>query len=193
LYDIYLRLWLMARPLEWDYQHYGTNACYPGRNAMKEMYSEGVTSTASILGHPLHPLMVAFPISFLVGTFVSDLAYWRFDDPFWARASLWLVAAGVVTGLLAAVLGLIDFITIRRARSSVGWLHFLGNLTAVGLSLVSWLIRAGNVEGATVPTGLTISLIVTLILVVTGWLGGELAFRHKIGVVGNGQTSAERR
>jgi uncharacterized membrane protein len=161
---------------------------------MKETYSEGVTSTASILGHPLHPVMVVFPISFLTGAFVTDLAYWRFDDPFWARASLWLVAAGVVTGLLAAVLGLIDFVTIRRVRSvSAGWLHLLGNLAAVALSLVSWLMRANNPEAAVLPVGITISLVVALILLFTGWLGGELSFRYKVGVVGNGKTMDERR
>jgi uncharacterized membrane protein len=162
--------------------------------AMKEMYAEGVTSTASVAGHPLHPVMVVFPIAFLMGTLVSDILYWRTDDPFWARASLYLVAAGVVMGLVAAVLGLIDFLTIARVRSvAAGWLHFLGNLTAVVLSAVSWFIRANNVEGAVLPVGITLSLIVALILLVTGWLGGELAFRYKVGVVNDGHTVEERR
>src|SRR5205085_773328 len=156
-------------------------------------YAEGVTSNASIAGHPLHPLSVMFPVAFLVGTLVSDLIYMRVDDPFWARASLYLVAAGVITGLVAAVLGLIDFLTITRVRSvAAGWLHFLGNLAAVLLSLVSWVVRANNIEGAVVPVGITISVVVALILTVTGWLGGELAFRYKVGVV-NDHPVAERR
>jgi uncharacterized membrane protein len=160
---------------------------------MKEMYVDGVTSKASLAGHPLHPVMVVFPISFLVGALLTDILYWRLDDPFWARASLYLVAAGVITGLVAAVLGLVDFLTIQRVRSvAAGWLHFLGNLVAVGLSAVSWLLRANNVEGAVMPVGLALSAVVALLLLVTGWLGGELAFRYKVGVV-NDHPSAERR
>lgn len=150
---------------------------------MNEEYAEGVPSTAAIGGHPIHPVLVSFPIAFLVGGLVSDLAYWRTDDTFWARASLWLIAAGVMTGLLAAVFGFIDFVTIRRARHTPGWIHFLGNLTAVVLSAVSVWLRLGNPEGAVMPWGLTLSGLVALILLVTGWLGGELTFRYKIGVV----------
>lgn len=149
---------------------------------MNEEYSEGVPSTAAIAGHPLHPVLVSFPIAFLVGGLASDLAYWRTLDTFWARASLWLIAAGVVTGLLAAVFGFIDFVTIRRARGALGWVHFLGNLAAVGLSAGSVWLRLGNVEGAVIPWGLTLSGLVALLLLVTGWIGGELTFRYKIGV-----------
>jgi len=150
---------------------------------MKEEYSEGVPSTAAIGGHPLHPVLVTFPIAFLIGGLASDLAYWRTDDTFWARASLWLIATGVVTGLFAAIFGFIDFATIRRARSAVGWTHFLGNLTAVLLSALNVWLRLGNVEGAIMPWGLGLSVLVGLILLVTGWLGGELTFRYKIGMV----------
>jgi len=149
---------------------------------MNEETTEGVPSTAAIAGHPIHPVLVTFPIAFLVGGLASDLAYWQTDDTFWARASLWLIATGVVTGLFAAIFGFIDFVTIRRARSAVGWIHFLGNLTAVLLSAVSVLLRLGSVEGAVMPWGLGLSALVALILLVTGWLGGELTFRYKIGV-----------
>ena len=106
---------------------------------------------------------------------------------------LWAALRHRLSGLAAAVLGLIDFVSIARVRSlSAGWLHFLGNLAAVGLSLVSWLLRANNMEGAVVPVGISISVVVALILTGTGWLGGELAYRYKIGVV-NDHPTAERR
>jgi len=143
----------------------------------------GVRSTLTIAGHPIHPMLVPFPIAFLVGTLASDLAFWATRDAFWARGALWLVAAGVVMGGLAASFGLVDFLTIERARGPTGWVHFLGNLVAVVLSLVSLILRAGNPEAAVLPTALILSVIVVGILLVTGWLGGELAYRFKIGVI----------
>jgi uncharacterized membrane protein len=159
-----------------------------------ELYREGVTSTAAVAGHPIHPVLVPFPIAFLVGTLLTDLAYAAGgNDVFWARASLWLVGAGVVGGLLAALFGLVDFFTIRRARAHRwGWVHFGGNAVVLVLSAINLLLRLGNPADAVLPLGLTLSLIVAVILLVTGWAGGELAYRYKIGVTGDGQTEDER-
>jgi uncharacterized membrane protein len=154
-------------------------------------YSTGAPSTAAIGGHPIHPMLVPLPIGFWVGAVLSDLAYWRTVDPFWARASLWLVAAGVVAALAAAVFGLIDFATIRRVRShTAGWVHLLGNLLAVALSAVSWFLRSRDAAGAVMPTGLALSVVVALIILVTGWMGGELSYRYLVGVLT--KPSAER-
>src|SRR5688572_25192612 len=154
------------------------------RNQEHGQYATGAPSTAAIAGHPLHPMLVPLPIGFLVGVLLSDLAFWRTGDAFWARALLWLVAAGVVTALLAAVFGFIDFATVSRARAhTAGWVHFLGNLTAVVLSAVSWFLRSRDAAAAIMPAGLALSVVVTLILLVTGWLGGELSYRYLVGVV----------
>src|SRR5690606_13528318 len=97
-----------------------------------------VKSTAAIGGHPLHPIFIPFPIAFLIGALLTDLAYvGGTADPFWARASLWLIAGGFIGGALAAVFGLIDFLTIRRVREhKIAWIHFLGNATVLILALV---------------------------------------------------------
>jgi uncharacterized membrane protein len=151
---------------------------------------QGATSTAAINGHPIHPMLVPFPIVFLTGTLLADIGYWISEDDFWARAALWLVGAGVVSGLLAAVVGAIDFFTIERARQgSTGWTHALGNVLAVGLSLISYFIRRGDPADSVLWSGLALSLVTVAILVVTGWLGGELAFRHRIGVIEEDQGS----
>ncbi len=144
-----------------------------------------VRSTASIQGHPLHPMLVPFPIAFLVGALVTDIVFMRVADPFWARASAWLIGAGLVMGALAAVLGLIDFLTIRRVRSlAAGWVHFLGNAAALLLSLWNLLQRTTGETPLTVTQmGLVLSAVVVAILLITGWLGGEMAFRHRIGVM----------
>ncbi len=145
----------------------------------------GVPSTAAIFGHPIHPMLVVFPIGFLVGALATDLAFWGTSDPFWARASEWLLGAGVVMGVLAAVAGLIEFVTISRVRSlAAGWVHFLGNATAIQLSLWNLLQRMAGDHGAMVlPFGIILSAVVVLIFLLTGWLGGELVFRHHIGMI----------
>lgn len=144
-----------------------------------------LTSRASINGHPIHPMLIAFPIAFLVGTLASDAAFWWTADPFWARASLWLAGAGLVMGLLAAVFGLVDFIAIRQVHSmTAGWVHFLGNAVALLLTLWNVLHRLGDPVAGVLPLGIILSAIVVAILGVTGWLGGELSYRHRIGVIG---------
>ena len=105
----------------------------------------GTPSTAAIGGHPIHPMLVVFPIAFLVGALATDLAFWRTGDHFWALASEWLLGAGVVMGALAAVAGLIEFLTITRVRSLVaGWVHFLGNAAAILIALWNLLYRLGG-------------------------------------------------
>jgi uncharacterized membrane protein len=149
---------------------------------------EGVPSTAAVGGHPIHPMFIPFPIAFLVGALATDLAFNATDDTFWARASLWLVGAGLVTGVLAAIIGAIDFWTIERARAhTAGWIHFIGNGVALLLALISLWIRWDDPAAAVMPWGLVLSVIIAILLAVTGWYGGELSYRHKIGVVGHAE------
>ena len=111
-------------------------------------------SRAAIAGHPIHPLLVPFPIAFLVGALASDLAFWSTGDLFWARASEWLIGAGFMMGVLAAVAGLIDFLSIREARvGAVGWVHFLGNATAMLLALWNLVQRLTGAAGTRMPMG----------------------------------------
>ena len=145
--------------------------------------TRGVRSTASVNGHPIHPLLVPFPIAFLVGALATDLTFWGTAGAFWARASAWLIGAGLVMGALAAIVGLTDFLTIPRARGSTGWAHFLGNAVALVVSLINLLLRIGDPAAAILPTGLILSVVTVCVLLVTGWLGGELAYRYKIGVI----------
>ena len=141
-------------------------------------------STAKIAGHPIHPMLVPFPIAFLVAVLVCDLAYWRSGNPGWAIAAMWLLGAALVMAAAAALAGLTDFIGDPAVRSlSVAWIHFLGNLLAVVLALINFIIRWMNGAATGVlPWGIWLSVIVVLILLVTGWLGGELVFRHRVGV-----------
>ncbi|MDX9971527.1 MAG: DUF2231 domain-containing protein [FCB group bacterium] len=146
---------------------------------------EGVKSRAAVAGHPLHPMIVPFPVAMLPAALLTDIVFALTSNAFWAGASFWLLAGGVVTGALAAVLGLIDFASIPRVRAvKDGWIHFLGNAAALVIAIANVLLRFGNVADPIVPLGLGMSAVVALILVVTGWYGGELTYRHGVGVVG---------
>ncbi|MDT8305718.1 MAG: DUF2231 domain-containing protein [Anaerolineae bacterium] len=151
-----------------------------------EEHKSGITSTVNIAGHPVHPMLVPFPITFLVSALLTDIAYWGSLEDFWARASLWLIAAGLASGLLAGLVGAIDYFTIERARGHrAGRLHAAGNVTAVVLAAINLAIRWGDPAAPILWWGLILSLVTALILGVTGWYGGELTFRHKIGVTGH--------
>lgn len=138
-------------------------------------------STVQIAGHPVHPMLIPFPVACFVLTFLSDIAYWRTGHEFWATGSLWLLGIGLIFAALAAVAGLTDVLSDVQVRHlSDAWLHAGGNVIAVLLSLYSWYLRYEG--GAVVPTGLILSLIVVLILLFTGWKGWEMVYRYKVGV-----------
>jgi uncharacterized membrane protein len=144
----------------------------------------GIATTAKIGSHPLHPMLVPFPIAFLVATFVCDLVYWSNANVFWAVAAMWALGAGIVMAAAAALAGLTDFLGNRRIRNlDDAWHHLIGNVAAVVLSLISfWLrYRYGAAEGV-LPWGLLLSLVVVLLLLYTGWKGGELAYHHRVGM-----------
>jgi uncharacterized membrane protein len=140
-------------------------------------------STVQIAGHPIHPMLIPFPVVFVVSTFFCDLAFWRMGTPFWATAALWLLGGAVVFGVLAAVTGLTDFLGERRIRDLTdAWYHFIGNAVAIVLSLVNFYLRYANGEAAILPEGLVLSLLVVGIFLFTGWKGWEMVYRHRVGV-----------
>lgn len=141
-------------------------------------------STAQIAGHPIHPMLIPFPVTFFVSTLVSDIIYLSTRTEIWATVSLWLLGAGVVMGLLAAVFGFTDYFGDKRIRSNRDAnYHMIGNLVVVVLQAINWLIRfSGGATQAVLPFGILISLVVVLLLLFTGWKGWELVYRHRVGV-----------
>src|SRR3954452_6073901 len=107
----------------------------------------GIATTAKIGTHPLHPMLIPFPIALLVATFVCDLAYWSTANAFWATVAMWALGAGIVMAAAAALAGLTDFLGNARIRAlSDAWQHMIGNVTAVVLSLIGfWVpLRGGR-------------------------------------------------
>lgn len=147
----------------------------------------GVPSTVAIAGHPLHPAIVTLPIGLLVMAPVTDITYWLLNDVFWARASFWLIVAGLIAGLVAGITGFLDFIRIGRVRKhTAGWAHMYANVTALVLTAINLGVRLGDRVENVVFTGLILSVLVATLLGISGWYGGELVYRHKVAVVGYG-------
>jgi uncharacterized membrane protein len=147
----------------------------------------GVPSTVAIAGHPLHPAIVTMPIGLLVSVAATDTAYWLLRDDFWARASFWLIVGGLVTGLVAAITGFMDFLKIGRVRKhTAGWAHMYANVTALVMTAINLGLRLGDPRENVVFTGLILSVIVATLLGISGWYGGELVYRHKVAVIGYG-------
>jgi len=142
-------------------------------------------STARFMDHPIHPMLVPFPIAFFIGALLADLAYLKLGVPFWATAAAWLLGAGLVGAVLAALAGLTDFLGDRRIRAiGDAWLHMLGNVTAVVIELINLALRWGHPEAALPSPGVYLSGVAVLLLAFTGWKGGNLVFRHRVGVLG---------
>ncbi|MBD2102912.1 DUF2231 domain-containing protein [Leptolyngbya sp. FACHB-261] len=159
-------------------------------NDEREYEDSGVPSSVAIAGHPLHPLLVTFPIGFLTGALGSDVGYWLTSDPFWARASLWLIGAGLVTAIVAAVTGMSDFIKIERVRQhTAGWAHMILNVSLLALTIVNFLLRLNDPIKGLMPWGFVLSFIIGTLLGISGWYGAELIYRHKIAVIGNSTNS----
>jgi uncharacterized membrane protein len=140
-------------------------------------------STASIAGHPIHPMLIPFPIAFFIATFVCDLVYWQTANAAWATAAIWLLGAGLVMAALAAVVGLIDVIGDAQIRGlNDVWWHAGGNVVVVLIELYNWYARYTQGTAAVVPKGLILSLIAVCILVFTGWKGWDMIYRGRVGI-----------
>jgi len=136
---------------------------------------------AKLLGHPIHQMLIVFPLGLLATSLVFDIVRLATGNPFWAQISYYMLLSGLIGGGLAAITGVIDFLSIpkyTRART-IGIVHGLGNVGVMTLFLVSFIMR-NNGEHGGVPIGL--SVIAALGALVTGWLGGELVDRLGVGV-----------
>jgi uncharacterized membrane protein len=145
-------------------------------------------STAQIGGHPIHVMLVPFPIVCYVLTLCSDLAYWKTAAMQWANMSAWLLMVGLAFAVLAALAGFVDFLGERRIRAlPIVWIHAIGNALALALAIFDELVHSRDAYTSVVPTGLTLSVLVVLITVVTSWLGGSLVHSHGVGVQPEGE------
>jgi uncharacterized membrane protein/nitrite reductase/ring-hydroxylating ferredoxin subunit len=140
-------------------------------------------SKAHFKGHPLHPILVAFPIAFFVGTLLFDVLGLVYDRSDFHTTAMYLEIAGVGFALLAAIPGIIDYIFVVPPKSSGkkrAVKHGLINILTVIIFAVALLLRKNNTTSLYSIIGLEIAGVI--FLSIAGWLGGTLVYRNQIGV-----------
>jgi len=139
-------------------------------------------SKAKIANHPIHPMLIAFPIGLWVFSLIADLAYqWGFGSFTWNTVAYYTMAGGIVGALLAAIPGLVDLLSIRDARAKrIGIAHMLINLFVVGLYAVNLFLRSR--EGSNTTLTVALSVVGVGLLSLSGWLGGELVYIYHVAV-----------
>lgn len=140
-------------------------------------------SKAKFMGHSIHQMLVSFPVGLLVGSVLFDVLSISADQPSLAAAAYWMLAAGIVGGLVAAPFGLIDLMAIpeRTRASRIGSMHAVGNVIVLALFIGSWILRpSGDVAPPTMA--LALSLAGAALVILTAWMGAEMMTRLGIGV-----------
>ena len=140
-------------------------------------------SRAKLLGHPIHPMLIVFPLGLLATAVAFDIVALVQNNHAWFVVSFWMIAAGIIGGLLAAVFGLIDWMAIPKGTRAkrIGLWHGGTNVIVVLLFIASWGIRRSG-DGIPSNTALVLSFIAVVLALVGGWLGGELVDRLGVGV-----------
>jgi uncharacterized membrane protein len=146
-------------------------------------------SKARIGSHPLHPMMVAIPITSYLATFASLAALAATHDPFWFRVALWANLVGVVSALAAAIPGAVDLLTVvprRTVARKTGVTHAIANVTALVLFAINLYLLAdayGDAEPLNTSAALALTGGGVLVTLMGGWFGWEMVQRHHVGVV----------
>ena len=143
---------------------------------------QATESKIAIAGHPLHAMLVAFPIALTMSVLGADLLYWWTGDAFWARAAGWATFGAFLMGVIAGITGTIELLMVQGIRNrSASWTHFILAVMLLSVLGANWGVRVGDYEGAVLPLGLMISVLAAGLTAVTGWHGGKLVFDYQIG------------
>jgi uncharacterized membrane protein len=141
-------------------------------------------SNAKAFGHPIHPILIVFPLGLLATSLGFDIGYLTTGNPEFAVVSFWLISIGILGGFLAAIPGAIDWWVIpsQTRAKAIGLWHGGGNIIVLLLFIASYWFRSQHFGYAPSATAVTLSCVAVLIALITGWLGGELVDRLGVGV-----------
>jgi uncharacterized membrane protein len=150
-----------------------------------QMASENtsIISRAAIAGHPLHPMMIHFPVAALLGLVGADAGFLWTGDLFWQRAGVWLAGIGALGGWAASIAGLVDLLSVRKIRMKItAWCHAILAVMMLSLATLNWLLRYRDDYPDLGLWGFYLSLLTALLIAMAAFLGGRLVYEHAVGV-----------
>jgi uncharacterized membrane protein len=127
---------------------------------------------------PFHQMLTPFPVAYFTGAFVTDLAYWQTANVMWERFSVWLITAGLIAAIFVAFAAIIDLVS---GRQKPAWPNALAYIFAILLSLINVLVHSRDAYTAIVPTGLTLSGLVFVVLLAATSAGWAFTSPHRAG------------
>jgi uncharacterized membrane protein len=161
----------------------GKSGTEPSSEVMLELLRLDKGSAVALVGHPIHVMMVHFPIAFVVATLGVDVIYWWTADPFWIRAGLWAAGFAFWSGVAASVVGTAELLLVRGIRlKEASWSHAVAAMTLVALAAANWGVRLLYPEQI-LPHGLVLSVLSSVMTGFAGWHGGKLVFDHGVGIL----------
>lgn len=145
-----------------------------------------MASKASIGGHPIHPMLVPFPIALWSTSFALDIWFYFERNPTWLYASKFMIAAGCLAAVAAAVVGIIDWLSLKDKQvvRIANW-HARLNIAALVVFAISLYLRmqiGAPLVGHRLTIPFLLSFLGVILIAISGWLGGEMVFRHGVAV-----------
>ncbi len=145
-------------------------------------------SRIAVAGHPIHAMLVTFPIALTMCTLGADGFFWWTGDAFWARAALWASGMAFLLGVAAGVAGTVELLLVPGIRArSASWTHFVLAVMLLSILGANWGYRLGGYEQAVLPWGVLLSLLAAGFTGITGWHGGKLVFDYHLGTSSTGK------
>lgn len=148
-----------------------------------ELQALDTGSAVAVVGHPIHVMMVHFPVAFVIATLGIDLVYWWAGGEFWLRAGIWSSGVAFWTGVAACLPGTGELLFVRGIRMlEASWSHAIAAMTLVAISGANWGLRL-DYPDSVLPHGLALSALAALMVSFAGWHGGKLVFDHGVGIL----------
>ncbi|RAI43107.1 DUF2231 domain-containing protein [Rhodoplanes roseus] len=154
---------------------------------IQELDQHDTSSLVAVAGHPIHAMLVTFPIALVTATLGCDLFYWWWGDPFWHRAGVWASGFAFWLGILASMAGTAELLLVKGIRKrAASWIHAIAGVTLVSIAGANWGLRLAHPD-AVLPLGLLVSVLGMVFVGLAGWHGGKLVFDHGIGLMVSGR------
>jgi uncharacterized membrane protein len=155
----------------------------PRSEVTLELLRLDVGSAIALVGHPIHVIMVHFPIAFAIATLGVDVFYWFSGDVFWARVGIWSTGMAFWSGVAASIVGTGELLLVRGIRLlEASWSHAVAAMTLIAIVGANWGLRLID-PASILPHGLALSALATVMVGFAGWHGGKLVFDHGVGVL----------